>query len=120
MSSNVTVIRKRKIDVAESQNQSESGSTCLPPNADTIRSEIKEIIFQILRKILSQPKALSIDIVIGSNTTIYMIDVVQEDFGRLLGSKGKTIGGLRTVIGAMAAASGIRAVISVKDEERFF
>ncbi|KYG61424.1 hypothetical protein AZI86_17065 [Bdellovibrio bacteriovorus] len=83
-----------------------------------VRNDIRNVIKSVLRMILSH--SFQVEYEVGERTTKYSIDINQQDCGRLLGSHGRTIGGLRTLVTAMAASAGIRAVVEIKNEERFF
>jgi predicted RNA-binding protein YlqC (UPF0109 family) len=82
-----------------------------------IRESVKVVLEEILKLLLAHPH--SVEYTVGENTTAYLIDIKQEDFGRLVGSNGKTIGGIRVVTTALSATHGIRTIVGIKDEERF-
>lgn len=86
---------------------------------DISRKNISEIIRTILASLLSGTAKFEVSYSVGPQTTVFLIDVEQSDFGRLLGSKGKNIGSLRTLVGSMAANQGFRAIIQIKDEMKF-
>lgn len=79
-----------------------------------------EVIKGVLTCTLAHPQELSVEIVAGDKTTVFEIDIASSDFGRLLGSKGKSIDALRTLVAAMGAVHGFRFIIRVKNEERFY
>ncbi|QDK38058.1 KH domain-containing protein [Bdellovibrio sp. NC01] len=83
------------------------------------RTNISEIITTILNSLLSTTAKFEVSYFVGPQTTVFMIDVQQSDFGRLLGAKGKNIGSLRTLVAAMAANNGFRGIVQIKDEEKF-
>lgn len=74
----------------------------------------------ILKNLLKCPEKSGVYIKQGPRTTVFEIDIIQEDFGRLVGSKGKTIDALRVIVGAIAATNNIRAIVVVKDQDRFY
>lgn len=65
------------------------------------------------------PDKTAVTIKVGEKTTIYEIETIREDFGRLIGTGGKHISSLRTIVAAMSATHGFRSVIAIKDEEKF-
>ncbi|WP_374073624.1 KH domain-containing protein [Bdellovibrio bacteriovorus] len=91
-----------------------------PQTQDLARKQILEIINFALKKLVSQPEKTEAEIQIGERTTLFVINTIQTDFGRILGSGGKTIGSLRTLVTAMAANQGIRAVVQIANEESYF
>ncbi|KYG64803.1 hypothetical protein AZI86_11400 [Bdellovibrio bacteriovorus] len=86
-----------------------------------VREEIREALERSIGLVIGASEGYSVEIKLGEKTTLYLVDIAQQQhFGRLLGSKGKNIGALRTLVGAMASVRGFRAIISIKDEDRFF
>lgn len=87
---------------------------------EAVRLYLKEMILSVLHNMLQFPKDCQVDIEIGPRSTVFYIDVRQEDFGRLMGTRGKNINALRTIALAIGATHGLRVVIQIKDEYRFF
>lgn len=89
-------------------------------DSEAMREKIRLVLNDILNCMLKNTEAVSVSITQGERTTVYVIDVEKGDFGRLVGAKGKNIESLRTIIQGMAGAHGFRAIIQIKDEDRFF
>lgn len=87
---------------------------------EAVRGYIKDIIQSVLNYMLIHPKKSDVSIKQGEQTTVYEIDLVQEDFGRLMGKNGKNIDALRVLTLAIARANNFRAVVAIKDEDRFY
>ena len=87
---------------------------------EAVKVEILEILVSILKLVLRRPDLSKVFIIQGERTTIYEIDVSQEDFGRLVGAKGKNINSIRTVVQAISLSNSFRAIVQIKDEDRFF
>lgn len=86
-----------------------------------IREHIRSVVEQSIGLVIVASDGFSVETKVGERTTQYIVDITQQQhFGRLLGSKGKNIGALRTLVSAMASANGFRAIVSIKDEDRFF
>lgn len=90
------------------------------PDAEFFKEKIQTILDSILHCILKNPDKMSVEVQQGERTTIFVVDVDKSDFGRLVGTKGKTIDSLRTIAQGIAGTHGFRAVLQIKDEERFF
>jgi predicted RNA-binding protein YlqC (UPF0109 family) len=73
-----------------------------------------------LSLIVQHPDRMSVTCTFGERTIIYEVDVAKEDFGRLLGVGGKNINAFRTILASMAGAVGERAIIQIKDQDRFY
>lgn len=101
--------------------ETESSSQDIPAiKNDDVREVVRLFIENTLKMILTHPESVSVTTIVHERTTIYEVDLLREDFGRFLGSQGKHIEALRTLCAAMAAHRGIRCVVNVKDEHRFF
>lgn len=77
------------------------------------RDEVRDLLTGILRKMVSHPESISVCYMVGDRTTVYKVDCCKEDLGRILGAGGKNISGLRAVVAAMTAMSGIRSIIEI-------
>lgn len=88
--------------------------------AERVRAKIKDLLMNALQMIVAHEDRVTVDIIKGDQTTIFEVDIHPEDFGRLIGSKGRNIGGLRAVAFAISSVHGFRSIIRIKDEERFF
>lgn len=84
------------------------------------RETIRNILILILNNILEHPKDCKVEIICGDLTTQFEVEMHQLDYGRFLGSKGKTVQALRTVVSTMSTFNGFRGIISVKNEDKFF
>ena len=89
-------------------------------NSEEVLIAIREAVKLILGKVLKYPESFKVIYERNEKTDVIYIDVLVEDFGRLLGSKGKNISAIRTIVAAMGAAHGLRCVVQVKDEAKFF
>lgn len=83
------------------------------PKDSKDREEVRDILLMVLKKMVSFPESVNVFYVVGERTTVYKVDCCKEDLGRVLGSRGKNISGLRAVVAAMTAMSGIRSIIEI-------
>ena len=84
------------------------------------RQKICAVVHSVLGSLLSLPPSYEVSFVVGNKTTIFQIEIQQKDYGRLLGTKGRNINALRTLVTSMSANSGFRAIVEVKNEDQFF
>lgn len=80
---------------------------------DQVRENIRQVLEQSLRVLTDDFDLVSVKLVVGENTTQYIIECEQIHVGRILGLQGKNIAALRTLLQAMVGKHGFRAVIDV-------
>lgn len=80
---------------------------------EAYREEIRGIIEHIVKLLVDKPESVSVQIFVGPKTTVYKVDCAKENMGQIIGGQGKTIMGLRAVVHAMTARTGIRSIIEI-------
>jgi predicted RNA-binding protein YlqC (UPF0109 family) len=80
---------------------------------DQFREETRIFLQEMLVRLVSHPESLQVKMVVGDNTTIYHVETEQSNFPQILGSKGRNINSMRTIIAAICARHGVRAVIEL-------
>ncbi|WP_413942841.1 KH domain-containing protein [Bdellovibrio sp. HCB-162] len=85
---------------------------------DEVRKRIAAIILIVMKEVTAVDHSLNgnflnVTYYKGEKTTIYKLDMLPEHRGRIIGSAGKNILSLRTLVQAMAASHGFRAVIDL-------
>ncbi|WP_413582136.1 KH domain-containing protein [Bdellovibrio sp. HCB288] len=104
------VIRKSNQDVGRESNVVDLNFT---PNKSEVLEATRKKLEEILVLIVDHPGEVSVNIVQGERTTIFKIECSRRNFGRILGSRGKMIAGLRTISLALTARHGIRSIVEV-------
>jgi len=74
---------------------------------------MKEFIEYIVKNLVDHPDDVKIEEVEGSRTTVFELRVGQGDLGKVIGKEGKTAKSLRTLLAAVAARQGKRAVLEI-------
>jgi predicted RNA-binding protein YlqC (UPF0109 family) len=74
---------------------------------------MKELIEYIVKALVDDPGSIDIKEVAGDKSTIYELRAAKEDIGKVIGKKGRTAGAIRTIIGAVSARQGKRAVLEI-------
>jgi Predicted RNA-binding protein (contains KH domain) len=82
-------------------------------NPETYREEIRVIIENCVKFLVDKPESVSVTIYVGPKTTVYKINCDRDNMGQLIGSQGRTIMGLRSVVHAMTARAGIRSIVEI-------
>ena len=75
--------------------------------------EIQEALTPILRLIVTNPQAMTVDIVVEGHEAIIRVTASPADIGRLIGMQGRTARSLRTVLQAISMQSGTRVKLDI-------
>lgn len=75
--------------------------------------DIVEFVENIVKHIVDYPENLSVTRVEGEKVTVFEVRVNPSDIGKVIGKSGRTVKALRTLVGAVAARSGIRAMLEI-------
>src|SRR5205814_7020988 len=79
---------------------------------------LKEFVEHVVGRIIDQPEDLHVEVVEGDRAIVIETRVAPIDAGRVIGREGRTINALRTLVMAMAARTGKRAVLDVVEIPR--
>ena len=74
---------------------------------------MKEFIESIARALVDNPNDVAVSEVEGEKTTVYELRVAPEDLGKVIGRKGQTAKAIRTLIAAVSAKKGKRALLEI-------
>ena len=74
---------------------------------------MKEFIEFIARALVDHPDNVEVSEVEGEKTTVYELRVAPEDLGKVIGRKGQTAKAIRTLIAAVSAKKGKRALLEI-------
>lgn len=74
---------------------------------------VKEFIENIARHLVDNPDSVIVTEVEGEKTTVYELRVNTDDLGKVIGRKGQTAKAIRTLISAVAAKKGKRALLEI-------
>lgn len=80
---------------------------------DSYREEIRLLIEHVARLLVDQPDTVSVTTYVGPKTTVFRVNCAKENLGQIIGSQGKTIMGLRSIVHSMTARIGIRSIIEI-------
>lgn len=73
----------------------------------------QQLIEHIVKSVVSFPEDITVRYVRGEKTTVFHIDCTQRVIGHILGARGKTIDGIRSVVTAACGINGFRGIIEV-------
>lgn len=74
---------------------------------------MKDLIEFIVKALVDDPSAIDIKEITGEKITIYELRAAKSDIGKVIGKKGRTAGAIRTLINAVSARQGKRAVLEI-------
>ncbi len=74
---------------------------------------MKKLVKQMITALVDHPRHVRVTEVKGEKSLVYELRCHKKDVGKVIGRSGKTVGALRTLLGAIAARDGRRAVLEV-------
>jgi len=74
---------------------------------------MKEIIEFIVKALVDDPDSVDIKEVVGDKITIFELRASKNDIGKVIGKRGRTAGAIRTILNAVSARQGKRAVLEI-------
>lgn len=77
--------------------------------------EEKELVEYMVKALVDNPDAVSLNVIEGEKSTILELRVDQSDIGKVIGKKGRIAHALRTVLNASAMKAGKRFVLEILD-----
>ncbi len=78
---------------------------------------MKELIEFIVKAVVDFPEEVNVTQVDGESTVVFELRVRQEDVGKVIGKKGRTINAIRTLLNATAARANMRAMLEIVEEK---
>jgi len=81
---------------------------------------MKELIEYVVKSIVDNPEEVEVTQIDGESTVVFELRVKQDDVGKVIGKKGRTINAIRTLVNASAAKSGMRAMLEIVEEDKPF
>ena len=76
---------------------------------------MKDFVVYVARALVDQPDEIVVTEVVGRQSSILELRCHPQDFGRLIGRSGKTIGALRTLVSSLALRQSRRAILEVAE-----
>ena len=74
---------------------------------------MKDFIEHIAKRLVDNPDSVNVTEVEGEKTTVYELRVHNDDLGKVIGRKGQTAKAIRTLISAISAKQGKRALLEI-------
>ena len=79
---------------------------------------MKELVKYLAKAIVDKPEEVMVTEVEGDKTSIIKLRVAKEDFGLIIGKKGRNAEAIRTILRAAAAKLGKKPTLEIVEEEK--
>ncbi len=76
-------------------------------------SELAILIEMIAKALVDKPDEVSVNEVVGENTTVLELKVAKEDLGKIIGKQGRTARSIRTVLNGASTKLRKRTVLEI-------
>jgi hypothetical protein len=76
-------------------------------------SELKELIQYVSRALVDLPDEVSVNEIMGEQTTVVELKVDKSDLGKVIGKQGRTARALRTILNAASTKLKKRSVLEI-------
>src|SRR3954452_7162231 len=80
---------------------------------EELEPDLKGLVEYVARALVDKPNAVKVDEVQDGNTTVYELEVDEEDIGKVIGRQGRVVRGLRALVKAAATRKGVRVDLDV-------
>lgn len=74
---------------------------------------MKELVETLVKALVRNPDAVTVDIVRKGNLEIYRVHVAPEDMGKVIGRKGRIANAVRTVVKAGALRENRKVAVDI-------
>jgi uncharacterized protein len=78
-----------------------------------LEPDLKGLVEYVAKALVDNPSAVKVDEVQDGNTTVYELEVDEEDIGKVIGRQGRVVRGLRALVKAAATRKGTRVDLDV-------
>jgi predicted RNA-binding protein YlqC (UPF0109 family) len=79
---------------------------------------VEQLIIYLARALVDQPDQVSLRTSEAEGARLFELKVAPEDVGKVIGRDGRTVGALRTLLGAAAQKQGQKVRLEIQDDRR--
>jgi predicted RNA-binding protein YlqC (UPF0109 family) len=79
---------------------------------------VEQLIVYLARALVDQPDQVSVRTSEVEGARLFELKVAPEDVGKIIGRDGRTVGALRTLLGAAAQKHGQKVRLEIQDDRR--
>jgi len=80
---------------------------------DELEPDLKGLVEYVAKALVDKPAGVKVDEVQDGNTTVYELEVEEDDIGKVIGRQGRVVRGLRALVKAAATRKGTRVDLDV-------
>jgi predicted RNA-binding protein YlqC (UPF0109 family) len=80
---------------------------------EELEPDLKGLVEYVARALVDKADAVKVEEVQDGNTTVYELEVDEEDIGKVIGRQGRVVRGLRALVKAAATRKGTRVDLDV-------
>jgi predicted RNA-binding protein YlqC (UPF0109 family) len=80
---------------------------------EELEPDLPGLIEYVAKALVDKPEAVKIEEVQDGSTTVYELEVDEEDVGKVIGRQGRVVRGLRALVKAAATRKGVRVDLDV-------
>jgi len=80
-------------------------------------SELKELIEYMGKSLVDIPEEVSVNEIVGEQTTVIELKVDKSDLGKVIGKQGRTARALRTILNAASTKLKKRSVLEIIEDQ---
>lgn len=74
---------------------------------------MKDLVKYIAKALVDYPEQVTVNEVIGNQTSVLELKVAKEDLGKIIGKQGRTARAIRTILSAASAKIKKRTVLEI-------
>lgn len=78
-----------------------------------LEPDLPGLVTYVAKALVDKPEAVKVEEVLDGNTTVYELEVDEEDVGKVIGRQGRVVRGIRALVKAAATRKGIRVDLDV-------
>jgi uncharacterized protein len=80
---------------------------------EDLEPDLKGLVEYVAKALVDKPADVKVEEVQDGNTTVYELEVDEEDVGKVIGRQGRVVRGLRALVKAAATRKGVRVDLDV-------
>ena len=80
---------------------------------EELEPDLKGLVEYVAKALVDKPAGVKVDEVQDGNTTVYELEVEEDDIGKVIGRQGRVVRGLRALVKAAATRKGTRVDLDV-------
>ena len=80
---------------------------------EELEPDLKGLVEYVAKALVDKPDAVKVVEVQDGNTTVFELEVDEEDIGKVIGRQGRVVRGIRALVKAAATRKGIRVDLDV-------